>query len=84
MAFSLILGDDTMRKKIQSAPTIFYPESDGKPMAETDTHRKLMMDFILMLEDYFENNDDVYVSGNLLMYYERDPEKNRIQFWGKY
>ncbi len=66
-----------MRKKIQSAPTIFYPESDGKPMAETDTHRKLMMDFILMLEDYFENNDDVYVSGNLLMYYEEgDPRKS--------
>lgn len=65
-----MLGDDTMRKKIQSAPTIVYPESDGKPIAETDTHRKLMMDFILMLEGYFENDNDVYVSGNLLMYYE--------------
>ena len=67
-----------MRKKIQSAPTIFYPESDGKPMAETDTHRKLMMDFILMLEDYFENNDDVYVSGNLLMYYEEGNRRKSI------
>ncbi len=65
-----------MRKKIQSAPTIFYPESDGKPMAETDTHRKLMMDFILMLEDHFENDGDVYVSGNLFFYYEEgDPKK---------
>jgi Uma2 family endonuclease len=67
-----------MRKKIQSAPTIFYPESDGKPMAETDVHRKLMMDFILMLEDYFENNDDVYVSGNLLMYYEEGNRRKSI------
>ena len=66
-----------MRKKIQSAPTIFYPESDGKPMAETDTHRKLMMDFILMLEDHFENDNDVYVSGNLLLYYEEgNPRKS--------
>ena len=66
-----------MRKKIQSAPTIVYPESDGKPMAETDTHRKLMMDCILMLEDHFENDDDVYVSGNLLMYYEEgNPRKS--------
>lgn len=66
-----------MRKKIQSAPTIVYPESDGKPMAETDKHRKLMMDFILMLEDHFENDDDVYVSGNLLMYYvQGDPRKS--------
>ena len=66
-----------MQRKIQAAPTIFYPESDGKPMAETDVHRKLMMDFILILEDYFENNDDVYVSGNLLIYYERgNPRKS--------
>ncbi len=25
-----------MPKKIKSAPTIFYPESDGKPMAEAE------------------------------------------------
>ena len=72
-----MLGDDTMQRKIQAAPTIVYPESDGKPMAETDVHRKLMMDFILILEDYFENNDDVYVSRNLLIYYERgNPRKS--------
>lgn len=65
-----------MQKKIQSAPTMIYPESDGKPMAETDVHRKLMMDFIQMLEDHFQNDQDVYVSGNLLMYYqEGDPRK---------
>ena len=65
-----------MQKKIQSAPTIVYPESDGKPIAETDTHRDLMIDFILILRDYYQNEDDVYVSGNLLMYYEEgDPKK---------
>lgn len=59
-----------MSKQIQAAPTIVYPESDGEPMAETDRHRKLMIDFILMLEAHFEDVNDVYVSGNLLMYYE--------------
>lgn len=59
-----------MRKQIHAAPTLIYPESDGEPMAETDLHRKLMMDFILMLEDHFSDAQDVYVSGNLLMYYE--------------
>ena len=43
-----------MQKQIKAAPTIVYPESDGKPMAETDRHRKLMMDFIFMLENHFE------------------------------
>ena len=71
-----MLGDETMQKKIRSAPTLVYPESDGKPMAETDTHRNLMMDFILMLEDYYQNENDVYVSGNLLLYFEEgDPKK---------
>lgn len=49
-----------MPKQIQAAPTIVYPESDGEPMAETDRHRKLMMDFILMLEDYFKNVNDKF------------------------
>ena len=30
-----------MPQKMGSAPTIVYPESDGKPMAETDVHRRL-------------------------------------------
>lgn len=59
-----------MRKQIEAAPTIIYPESDGKPMAETDRHRNLMVDFIFLLKDHFEDVNDVYVSGNLLMYYE--------------
>jgi len=66
-----------MRKKILSAPTIFYPESDGQPMAETDTHRKQMNDTILTLEKHFEGQPDVYISGNLLVYYvEGDPRKS--------
>ena len=59
-----------MQQKIHSAPTLVYPSSDGKPMAETDKHRKLMMDFIQMLEYHFRDANDVYGSGNLLMYYE--------------
>ena len=59
-----------MPKQIKAAPTIVYPSSDGKPMAETDRHRNLMVDFIHMLEEHFKNIDDVYISGNLLMYYE--------------
>ena len=65
--------------EIHSLPTgpDFYPSSDGKPMAETDVHRNLMTDFIQMLDDYFQNRLDVYVSGNLLLYYEEgNPRKS--------
>ena len=66
-----------MQRKIQSAPTFVYPESDGKPMAETDTHRDLMVDFIQMLQHHFRD-DPVYVSGNLLIYYEEGNVKKSV------
>ena len=59
-----------MEKKIKAAPTVVYPESDGKPMAETEYHQDIMIDFIQMLKHHFRDVNDAYVSGNLLMYYE--------------
>lgn len=32
-------------------PIIYYPESDGEPMGETDIHRRAMADIIQMLDD---------------------------------
>lgn len=53
-----------------------YPESDGKPMAETDIHRRLLTTLVFTLETHFQNQPDVYVSGNLLVYYvEGNPAK---------
>ena len=49
-----------------------YPESDGQPMGETDLHRKLMSHLIEMLEIHFAAQADVYVSGNLMCYYEEN------------
>ena len=50
-----------MQKKIKAAPTIVYPESDGKHIAETDVHRDLMTDWIQMLRYHYRNKSDVYV-----------------------
>lgn len=47
----------------------FYPESDGKPMAETDIHRDLIIELIRCLEFFFAERDDVYVTGNIMFYY---------------
>jgi Uma2 family endonuclease len=53
---------------------IDYPESDGQPMAETDIHRNVTVYFIEALKDYYRNEPDVYVSGNLLVYFSQgDP-----------
>jgi Uma2 family endonuclease len=48
---------------------IYYPESDGKPMAESDVHRDVMFDLIHALDTRYAGEPDVYVSGNILLYY---------------
>ena len=54
---------------------VHYPESDGKPMGETDLHRKELVRHIELLEDYYQGQR-VYVSGDLLVYYEQgNPKK---------
>ena len=62
---------DTMHDNVE------YPTSDGRPMGETDVHRNLMFDLIHALELHFAAREDVYVTGNLLMFYEQgNPRKH--------
>lgn len=59
------------------ATDIHYPETDGKPIAETDIHIRQITDLRLVLDWYFRDDPQVYVSGNLLLYYvEGDPTKS--------
>jgi hypothetical protein len=51
---------------------IEYPESDGRPLGETDAHRREILAIIAMLEQFFVEQADVYISGNLMFYYEKD------------
>ena len=57
---------------------IFYPESDGEPMAETDFHAKLLTNLRLALEMFFAGREDVYVTGNIMFYYEEGEPKEVI------
>jgi Uma2 family endonuclease len=50
-------------------PEIEYPSSDGEPMGESPIHRNVMSDLIAMLSAYFADEPNVYVSGNMMMYY---------------
>lgn len=55
-----------------------YPTSDGKPMAETDWHRELMFDLIKTLEEWYADHPMVYVSGNLLVFYEQGNRRRHL------
>ncbi len=56
------------------ARRVQYPESDGKPLGETDQHRDLMTDLIFALK-LFLANVRAYVAGNLFIYFEEGNPK---------
>lgn len=49
---------------------IHYPESDGKPMGETDVHIDALIYLREVLRDYFRDEPQMYVAGSMLLYYE--------------
>jgi len=59
-----------MSESVIASPIIEYPESDGKPVGETDVHRREILHTIETLERHFRDAPDIYVSGNLMFYYE--------------
>ena len=63
-----------VRPRTVLRPPVYYPESDGEPMAETDTHINLLTYLREALLDYYRDDPNVYVAGNLFVYYEQgDP-----------
>jgi Uma2 family endonuclease len=56
---------------------IEYPESDGKPVAESELHMLQLLTLLFVLRTYFANQQDVYVGANMMMYYvEGDPKQS--------
>jgi len=54
---------------------IYYPDSDGQPMAESTVHWNVMVDTAQVLARRYAETPDVWVGSNLLLYYvEGRPE----------
>jgi len=61
-----------------TVPDPEYPDSDGRPMGDTDFHNLALTDLRQGLEDHFADVPDVYVASNLILYYRKgDPTKRR-------
>ena len=67
-----------MSRNVSPPVPVEYPSSDGRPMAENDWQLHAMIDAISVLDRYFEDRLDVYVSGDLLIYYEEGNPKARV------
>ena len=55
-----------------------YPESDGKPMAETERHFRELLKNFNRIENHFAHLPDVYVLGDMMMYYEEGNSRKSI------
>jgi len=56
---------------------VYYPSSDGKPMAETDFHVLTIRFLLDALEDVFATRNDVYVAGNVNWFWEQGNPRRR-------
>ena len=52
-----------------------YPEADGKPMTESDATRDYLIYCVEVLRIFFQSRRNVYVSGNLCIYYRQGDPK---------
>lgn len=57
---------------------VYYPCSDGQPVAETEIHLMLILNTVACLRHFFRKRPDIYVGGNLYLYYQKgSPGKRR-------
>ena len=60
-----------MASSLLAPATVDYPSSDGQPMAEADHQRTPLTYAVDRLRHHFRDRPDVYVSGNLFIYYQK-------------
>ncbi len=57
---------------------IYYPDSDGRPMADNDLQYYTMTDTRFSLEQRFINEPDVQVGADILIYYQEGNPRKRF------
>ena len=58
--------------------TIDYPSSDGEPMAETDEQYTAMTYAVSALRVRYHDREDVYIAGDMLVYYRMNCNNIRV------
>ena len=58
--------------------TIIYPSSDGEPLSENDFQFTVIIETAAFLRHRYAARPDVYVGGNLLMYYRMNDNQTRV------
>lgn len=67
----------TIPQRVVTA-NIDYPESDGKPMGETDVHVQELAVLLNVLQTRYQDAQTVHVAGNSFIYYEEGNPRARF------
>ena len=64
-----------MSRVMRPAAAVDYPYCDGRPMAESEAQLRAILYLVSALYARFRDRDDVYVGGDMFVYYEQgNPE----------
>src|SRR6266511_227497 len=69
---------DRVRPSPRDEDSIFYPEGDGKPMAETEIHVNQILYLYSALQFFFASAPSIYVGANMLLYYVRGNPRRSV------
>ena len=67
-----------MTRIVRTAAAVEYPSGDGQPMAENDWQLMAIINSVSALQYHYRDRPDVYVSGDLFIYYEEDNPRARV------
>ena len=67
-----------MSRSVLSPVAVEYPSGDGKPMAENDWQLRAILGSVAALDFHFQHRPNVYVSGDLFIYYEEGNPRARV------
>ena len=67
-----------MTRIVRPAAAVEYPSGDGQPMAENDWQLMAIINSVSALQYHYRDRPDVYVSGDLFIYYEEGNPRARV------
>ncbi len=67
-----------MTRIVRTAAAVEYPSGDGQPMAENDWQLMAIINSVSALQYHYRDRPDVYVSGDLFIYYEEGNPRARV------
>src|SRR5690242_8713151 len=67
-----------LQDRLAKPRPVYYPTSDGKPMAETRLHQDLIIYCLEALRYRYKDRPDVEIAGNNFIYFEQGNPKARV------